>query len=257
MRVDRGPAEDTRWVEKHFRSFLSTVVVSETPPLEPVLVQRVQSANVRFRPFQVPSTNRYRAAAMTRATPRGSQQQQEHDARLLDAEVSSTPLLADSACHDSTGRSGWKVLTRLPAQLGGITLNLVGLPAWLSALAELHPAFEPIVAPFTAAAVGLAAVLTVAAVARVILAPSTVRTELGDAKPCGSHGALLMTLTLLTAHLPRDQPARVAFDASYLLQVVMVLWYLPPVQGRGLRPFCFPPRLALVRRRWQGLGSAV
>ena len=62
-----------------------------------------------------------------------------------------------------------KALSRVPAESGGIALNLVGMGSWLSAMCELHPALQPAYWPGSVVVVSLACTIFAAIFLQAVL----------------------------------------------------------------------------------------
>ena len=86
------------------------------------------------------------------------------------------------------------VLSRIPAEVGGIALNLAGLGSWISVACELYPALTPALGPGSAIVVLLASVIQLGVLLQALLANKHLRGELQKPKQCGSYGGLLMKL---------------------------------------------------------------
>ena len=118
----------------------------------------------------------------------------------------------------------------------------------MDATATLHTSLAPVAENARWAAAGTAWVLIGLSAIKLCVVPHVVVRELHEPKSCGSHGALLMALTLSCSEphavVPSDSGLAVfyAVHACAVLQSSMVLWYLgrccyiraPPV------PFWFP-----------------
>ena len=134
-----------------------------------------------------------------------------------------------------------------PPQAGGIALNLAGLAAWCHALGELHGALLPAVPSLSAVAMVASAVIMGLSLLKVCIAPCQTCRELCDPKACGSHGALLMAVTLGTAHLPQCDAAGIAIHVCFALQAMMLLWYIYLVRGvfPCAVPIWYPPTIGI------------
>ena len=137
------------------------------------------------------------------------------------------------------------VLSRLPAEAGGIALNLAGLGSWAGFMCELHPVLLPIYDSVCTLVISLAYLIHLAMALQALLANAHLRGELKKPKQCGSYGGLLMSLTLCASYVrfvASTDTALVLVHISACLQVAMLLWYLgwtayvrsPPV------PYWFP-----------------
>ncbi len=138
---------------------------------------------------------------------------------------------------------------RLPCETGGIALNLAGMATFFDATAALHPSLEPALYARWVAA-GTAWVLLLLSLLKLLCVPRAVAKELQQPKSCGSHGALLMALTLSCSEpheIDTGGAARAAVHVCAGLQSLMALWYLgwcarlrsPPV------PFWFPATVGI------------
>jgi tellurite resistance protein TehA-like permease len=140
-------------------------------------------------------------------------------------------------------------MSRVPAEVGGIALNLAGLSAWIVAMADLEPRLQPVCSPAVDAVVGLCVALLVLSLLKLLSVPAQVRAELLDPRPCGAHGALLMALSNACAHASKFS-AQAALQAVYIagaLQAAMVFWFL----GRAWQlcspavPVWYPPTVGV------------
>ena len=146
-------------------------------------------------------------------------------------------------------------LSRLPAESGGIALNLAGMGSWLSAMCELHPTLLPVYNPGSVVVVSLACTIFVAIFLQALLHNAHFRGELKKPKQCGSLGGCLMGFTLCCSYT-RFLPAvvlahgRLPFalvHAAGSLQLAMLAWYFfwthkqrsPPV------PYWFPATVGI------------
>ena len=94
-----------------------------------------------------------------------------------------------------------RVLSRLPAEAGGIALNLAGLGSWLSALCELHPVLLPVYDAGAGVLAALAFLLVLGFLLQATLHSAHLIGELKKPKQCGSMGGLLMALSLCCSYL--------------------------------------------------------
>jgi len=131
-----------------------------------------------------------------------------------------------------------RTCSRLPAETGGIALNLAGLATFFDVTATVHsPLVEALrhVRWMTAGSAWL--LLTLSAI-KLCFVPRVVRRELCDPKMCGSHGGLVMALTLSVS----ETGNLIAVYSCLAIQLLMLIWYIgrcsyirsPPV------PFWFP-----------------
>ena len=154
---------------------------------------------------------------------------------------------AVEADPDEDLRLSARLAQRLPPQVGGIALNLAGLATWSHALAELHDGLSSAVPSATRIAMAAAAIIMAVELLKLLVAPSLIREELCDHKACGSHGALLMAVTLGAAHLPAGEVAAVAVHTCFALQALMLLWYLYLVRRQlaSVSPIWYPPTIGI------------
>jgi tellurite resistance protein TehA-like permease len=140
-------------------------------------------------------------------------------------------------------------LSRVPAEVGGIALNLAGLGTWIGAMAGLYPRLQPLCSPAVDTVVGLCVALLALSLLKLITVPKQARAELLSLKSCGAHGALLMSLTSSCAsgHSAATQTSQRLFCFAAALQVAMALWFLG--RARQLRsaplPIFYPPTVGL------------
>jgi tellurite resistance protein TehA-like permease len=137
-------------------------------------------------------------------------------------------------------------LSRVPAEAGGISLNLAGMASWLAAITELHPALAPAVAVGAWVFIAFSCSILAVVVLQAIFHNAHVRAELNKHNKCGSFGALCMSCTLCCSYLrhsPGGMPAAyVVVLIASALQLIMLVWFLflanrsraPPV------PYWFP-----------------
>ena len=140
-------------------------------------------------------------------------------------------------------------LLRVPAEAGGIALNLAGLGSWLSAMSSLYPALQPCYDVGSRLVISLACPILMAFALQALLANVHLRGELKKPKQCGSYGALLMSLSLCSSYM-RFVDRELAFvlvHAAAGLQFAMLVWYIawtahlrsPPV------PYWFPSTVGI------------
>ncbi len=163
------------------------------------------------------------------------------------------PETTNSASCEGASSSHWHffqalqlALSRVPAEAGGISLNLAGMASWLGAITELHPSLAPAVAVAAWVFIGFSCSILAVVFLQAIFHNSYVRGELNKHNKCGSFGALCMSCTLCCSHL-RHSPggthaAYVVVHIASALQLIMLVWFLilasrshvPPV------PYWFP-----------------
>lgn len=85
---------------------------------------------------------------MTKPTPPAAASTTSQDSAPPPAAAAVTSSAAISVQFEGSHMPAWLcgvrlALTRLPAEAGGIALNLAGLGSWLSAMSELHPVLTP------------------------------------------------------------------------------------------------------------------
>ena len=143
-------------------------------------------------------------------------------------------------------------LSRVPAESGGIALNLAGMGSWLSGMCEVHPFLLPAFDVGSVVVVSLALVIILAIFLQALLHNAHLRGELQKPKQCGSLGGLLMGFTLCCSYarfLPgvgHELPFALVHAAGSL-QLGMLVWYLywtsrkrsPPV------PYWFPATVGI------------
>ena len=167
------------------------------------------------------------------------------------------PSSSQSSC-EGTSSSHWHffqafqlALSRVPSEVGGISLNLAGMASWAGAIAELHPALAPALAVSTWVFIGFACSILAVAGLQVIFNMSHVRSELSKHNKCGSLGALCMSCTLCCSYI-RHSPggmhtAYVVVHIASALQLIMLVWFFflanrsraPPV------PYWFPATVGI------------
>ena len=131
------------------------------------------------------------------------------DARSTAGEASALGAACIRMVHVRAALSG------IPAEAGGIALNLAGMGSWLSALCELHPAMLPAFDASSGVVVSLSCTILIAIGLQVLLHNAHFCGEVRKPKQCGSLGGLLMALTLCcsyTSFIPGAGQAR-RFDS--------------------------------------------
>ena len=121
------------------------------------------------------------------------------------------------------------MLSRVPAEAGGIALNCAGMGSWLSAMCELHPVLEPAYEWGSILCVTLAVIIIVLLALQALFHQAHFRGECMKPKQCGSIGGLLMGFSLCCSYLRfvdgSGDSAFIMVHFAAALQTVMVLYY--------------------------------
>ena len=143
---------------------------------------------------------------------------------------------------------------RVPASVGGITLNLIGLASWINVLNNMSEINDQaIIVPARLLLISVTLVLTGLNMFKIIVVPRSFLRDVLDLDTCGAWGAFFMSFTLLSSELQwldisesKTLTLLVLLLAS-ALQCTMLFWYLGYLLYLKVSPApaCFPATVGI------------
>ena len=142
---------------------------------------------------------------------------------------------------------------RIPASVGGITLNLIALASWINVLNNMSElSDQSIILPVRLLLITITLFLTGLNLFKVIVVPLSFIRDVLDLDTCGAWGAFFMSFTLLSSELQWVDPTPfkiltliVLFIAS-TFQILMLCWYIAKhLRNAHPAPNCFPATVGI------------